>query len=214
MTETLATKLDLSDIQGNIVNGYSRYGYPVARYLFLRLSQEAEGRQFISALASEITTAAAFAQQQEDFRPTTTNIGFTYEGLKALGVSDKTLHSFPEDFSMGMRARVDLLGDNLASGPAYWDPIWQGSAVHIWMSINACDANALEIRYEQIKELIAGFPTIELCQGHRVGSSDRADYQPAAAINDEHGRPTAKEHFGYTDGISNPVFEGQGRSNF
>ncbi len=45
--------------------------------------------------------------------------------------------------------------------------------------------------------------------GHRTTDKDKTQkYQDASALYDENGLPTDKEHFGYSDGISNPFFKG------
>ena len=151
MRVELELDLDLHDIQGNIVKAYGRYGYPMARYFFFRIRKSAGTREFVERVAPLITTAA-----QRDLPAVTTNIGFTYEGLKRLGVPDETLHGFLDAFSMGMKARRSIVGD---TGPNYftnWDPIWNGTVnadsghgdsanrdgtiydqhTHIFMSIN------------------------------------------------------------------------------
>ena len=33
----MISKIDLPDIQGNIVKAYGRYGFPVARYVFYQI---------------------------------------------------------------------------------------------------------------------------------------------------------------------------------
>ena len=43
--------------------------------------------------------------------------------------------------------------------------------------------------------------------GNRGDNGELLDYQEVNVVM-ENGMPTAKEHFGYTDGIGDPVFEG------
>ena len=37
-------------------------------------------------------------------------MAFTWNGLRALGVPDESLETFPEEFREGMAARADILG--------------------------------------------------------------------------------------------------------
>jgi Dyp-type peroxidase family len=206
--------LDLHDIQGNIIKAYPRFGYAYARNFFLRVSDGDAARKFLSALIPTITTAAPWtsggASVVDSQRPAvTTNVAFTYEGLKRLGVPRASLQTFPEEFAMGMSARRDILGDDGPSAPGRWDPIWQNpDPVHLFISINARDRPGLEQRYQQIIDLLPA-NGVELATGHRDKSGSPLPYQDASAIFVD-GEATAREHFGYADGISNPYFKGAG----
>jgi len=213
----MTTNLNLHDIQGNVLKTYARKQFSYARYVFYGIRDAAQGRQFVSDLVHLITTAAPWelpgVDGEELEKPkATTNIAFTYHGLKRLSLPEESLHSFPEEFSMGMRERHDILGDNGSSAPEKWDPVWnkENERVDIWLSINGQNKNAIEERYAQIQNVLADSNggVIQLT-GHRGddGAND-LPYQDAAALRDSEGNPTPKEHFGYTDGISNPFFEG------
>ncbi len=214
----MTTTLDLHDIQGNIVKGYSRYGYPVARYLFFEVKDEAAGRDFVSALVPSITTAAPWARdgsiEDGTQRPqATTNIAFSHPGLEKLGVPQASLSSFPDEFVMGMEARRDILGDDGASAPMKWDPIWQkpGRPVHIIVWFNGQTPGDIEARFEEVQKLVEQTGgQVVLLDGHRGENGQELPYQDASVLLDEQGRPTPKEHFGFTDGISDPYFKGSG----
>ena len=53
----MQTNLDLHDIQGNIVKGYGRYGFPKARYLFFHITHEKKAGEFILKILIDITTS-------------------------------------------------------------------------------------------------------------------------------------------------------------
>jgi len=210
------TVLDLHDIQGNLVKAYGRYGYPKARYIFYSVLDGVKGRKFIKELISLVTTAAPWSAPGSTIghtRPSaTTNIAFTYEGLKHLGVPRQSLQSFPDEFVMGMKARKDILGDDGPSAPENWDPIWcYAEPVHIWISINGQSEEKIAQRYKEINALVEQSQEgIKLLRGHRgENNADDLAYQQASAIYID-GVPSATEHFGYTDGISNPFFKGTG----
>jgi Dyp-type peroxidase family len=216
------TQLDLHDIQGNIVKAYGRYGFPKGRYVLFSVCDGAAGRQFVQALAPTITTSAPWRSSGDrsggaPVPEITTNIAFSYHGLRELGVPRASLQTFPDEFAMGMRARRDILGDDGPSAPEHWDPVWNGETkVDILISINGQDESCLEKRYLEVVGLASeclardGSPGVTLLTGHR-GKDGRADlpYQAASAIYID-GQPTSKEHFGYTDGIGDPFFKGTG----
>lgn len=213
----MVTNLNLHDIQGNVLKTYARQEFSCARYVFFGIKDSARARRFVLDLVPLITTAAPWERGGENDeklpKPTaTTNIAFTYHGLKRLALPEESLHSFPEEFSMGMRERRDILGDTGSSAPEKWDPVWNKSdeRVDIWLSINGQTKDALEERYARIQELLAASEkgVIQLT-GHRGDDgTDDLHFQDAGALLDDEDKPTPEEHFGYTDGISNPFFEG------
>lgn len=213
----MTTELNLQDIQGNVLKTYARHDFLFARYVFFGIDVPAMGRQFVRDLTPLVTTAAPWARPgddgEEEPKPSaTTNIAFSYHGLKRIELPEKSLHSFPEEFSMGMRERGDILGDTGRSAARYWDPVWnkKDQRVDIWLSINGRTLEALEERYAKVLEILANTNrgVIQLT-GHR-GDNGAEDlpYQDAGPLRDDNGNPVPREHFGYVDGISNPFFKG------
>ena len=47
-------------------------------------------------------------------------VAFTWNGLRALGVDEASLATFPEEFRQGMAARAQILGDAGANHPDHW----------------------------------------------------------------------------------------------
>jgi deferrochelatase/peroxidase EfeB len=158
-----------------------------------------------------ITTAATWGDGPDMVkRPECTlNIAFTYNGLKAVEVPRESLRGFPTDFIMGMRARKDILGDDGPSDPQNWDPVWH-KEVHCLVSLNAQRPNFMEERYKWLLQQIDNAEGgVQLLEGHRgADGKDDLAYQEGHVLFDDKGNPTSMEHFGYTDGIGDPVFEG------
>ncbi len=209
----MTQNLDLTDIQGNIVKAYGSSGFFKARYLFLRVDDGDKGRDFVGAITSKVTSANE-KLKGDDALTVTTNMAFTYAGLQALELPTASLVGFPSDFVMGMSKRKDILGDDGPSDPKYWDKIWQ-EKVHIWISINGKTSDVVEERYQWILQQIKATGGVTLLRGHcgEDGNGNAVDdlpYQDASVLYEKDGvTPTAKEHFGYTDGIGDPVFDGQ-----
>ena len=217
----MSAQLDLHDIQGNIVKAYGRYGYPLARYFFFRIRRSAGARAFVERMAPLVTTAA-----RTDLPEVTTNIAFTYQGLRRLGVPKATLHGMSDAFSMGMKERRTIVGD---TGPNYflnWDPVWHGNGdagvdkygqlTHIFVTINGrfepadptdksqvaaalarTEAN-IEKHYQQI---------LALADDVKVDDQDGVELMTGHCSDKGRNEPyqrgvamaEGKEHFGYTD---------------
>ncbi|MEO1422371.1 MAG: peroxidase [Pseudomonadota bacterium] len=227
MTRTLP----LHDIQGNVVRAYGRYHYPFARYFFLHIEDAAAGRRFVNLVRDRVTSGATWTG---DKLAVTFNIGFTFLGLYALSLPTRTLQGMPEEFIDGMKSRAHILGDRdptkraseTTDWDAKWDPVWRDNRdgdgknnVHIWISMNALakpftdqpdDALDAQTRWlvEQCDMLDQ---KVRILSTNGPGGTDL--YQSANAVFETlpDGRkiPTRKEHFGFTDGIGDPAFEGQ-----
>ncbi|MFA5924988.1 MAG: hypothetical protein WC856_27520 [Methylococcaceae bacterium] len=217
----MTKQLDLLDIQGNVIRAYGRFGFPVARYVFLNIKDDGISRDFVGAITKKVTTSVEWGKKDngEIERPKwTVNIAFTYQGMKQLGIPRSSLVGFSPEFVSGMKERKDILGDDGASSPEHWDPIWQENRkkrekdVHIFISLNAQyskDTDLLEESYDWLLSVVRQYQEgVVVLGGHRGDDGTLLDYQDAKIVLDENGLPTAKEHFGYTDGISDPVFEG------
>lgn len=231
----MARTLNLHDIQGNVVRAYGRFAFPFARYFFFNISDAAEGRKFVDEVRQQVTTAARWPEEAK--KPEcTVNIGFSFFGLWQLEVPTRTLKGLPHEFADGMKDRAFVLGDRdtskvAAEDPdwdAHWDPIWRANRttgnggrddVHIWISLNAQlktvgetdPVDALEERTQWLRGLCAASNSgVRLLSG--IGQDGAADFQSANAVFEKQGDmtlPSPKEHFGFADGIGDPVFDGQ-----
>ncbi|HEX8601598.1 MAG TPA: peroxidase, partial [Pseudoduganella sp.] len=206
----MTAELDLMDIQGNLLRAYGRFSFPMARYFFLRVYDAKRGRKFVGDVTRCVTTAANWGSGPGEIeKPTvTTNIAFTYAGLKALELPRASLAGFPPEFATGMKSRQDILGDDGPSAPAHWDKAWHGEPVHIFISINAQQQQYLDLQYELLAKMVEHCDgAVLMVHGHRSGDGTDLAYQDAKIIVED-GKPSSKEHFGYTDGIGDAVFEG------
>ena len=206
--------LDLLDIQGNVVRPYGRFGFPLARYLLLNVHDSKGGRDWLGAMIPRVTTAAAWGTGPGEIpKPVATlNIAINRAGFVALRLPRESMISFPAEFSMGMSERKDIIGDDGRSSPAFWDPVWLGTtpdkAVHVLLTLNARTAGDLSAQYNWVLEqLTASGGAVTLLDGHRSADGKFLPYQEGHLLLED-GKPTPKEHFGYTDGIGDPYFEG------
>jgi Dyp-type peroxidase family len=189
------SKLNETDIQGFVLRGYN---LPFARYLFLHFEDAKRARNLIARLLGDITTG----QRWDKGKPqSTVNIAFTFRGLEHLGLPDATLRSFPFEFQQGMKPRAAILGDTGVNSPEHWDDLWREDRVHAWLGVNAVTMEALDARCLAILAVI-----------EETGGAGALSSQDAAA-EEVNGKPTTREHFGFTDGFGNPDYLGVDRSS-
>ena len=108
--------LEFDDIQHILL---TRAPALAARYEFLSFRDGAGGRAWVSAIKETIHSAASMrAGVDKDKRWVTA--AFTWNGLRALGLDEASLASFPEEFKQGMVARAEMLGDTGLNAPEHW----------------------------------------------------------------------------------------------
>ena len=112
----MVSMLEFEDIQHILL---TRTPALTGRYEFLSFSSASGGRAWLSGILKTVQSAAeVLASVDEDKRWVT--VAFTWNGLKALGVDETSLATFPEEFKQGMPARADILGDTGANHPDNW----------------------------------------------------------------------------------------------
>jgi Dyp-type peroxidase family len=223
----MSARLNLPDIQGDILRAYGRFGFPLARHYFLHIrdGRAAEGRAFIDRIRPRVTSAVRWQVGPDAAAPdavppprSTLNIGFGFFGLVALGLPTRTLSRMPAEFIDGMAKRNVILGDCGSSAPECWEPIWRRSMteesrrVHLWIAIHARSRADMDEADLWLRACISDHAEgVLLLDGQ--GPTGAADHQEASALMetgpDGTPRPSGKEHFGFVDGIGDPVFQGR-----
>jgi Dyp-type peroxidase family len=187
----VTTPLDPGDIQGFVLRGYRMRH---AAYLFHRFPDGPAARAWLSGTVDPVTTA-----EEWDAEPDwCANVGLTHPGLAASGLPADLLDRFPEDFRQGMAARAAAhLGDVGADLPDHWEPEppFATRGVHAFLMLSAQDAGELDRQVQAARER-AGDAGVE-----EVG------HERATALGPPGGE---REHFGFRDGISQPVLRGSG----
>lgn len=191
------TRLELADIQ-DIVIGYRRL--PHARYLFLHLGPAEKARHWLAGVAGQITTA----DRSRTSTAPALNVGLTWAGLAALGLAEQTLYSFPEEFRMGMACRAQQLGDIHANHRRHWDGAGPGSTLlHAVAIVHAATPDDLDQKCKQVRYDLAGYgEVVHEEDGHRLGDDD------PGSTGGKQDKSRSREHFGFVDGLSQPVVEG------
>src|SRR3954452_6908895 len=184
--------LEFDDIQHILL---TRTPAITGRYEFLTFDTPDGGRAWLSALLDKTQSATdATATMDESDRWVT--LAFTWNGLRALGVPDDSLQTFPEEFRTGMAARADILGDTGANAPENWVGGLAGDDLHaIAILFSRTD--------EQCRRSIAEHDKL-LARTDGVRSLSFLDLNATPPFNYAH------DHFGYRDRLSQPVMKGTG----
>ena len=213
-TAASATVLDVSDIQGVILRGYSHH--PYIRFFVLRIRDVAGAKQLCRSLAGEgappltVTTS----RQWKIRPPYCLNLAVTSSGLKKLAGEDgyETIQQGtssalfdPFDTGAAEPKTAASIGDREESAPEHW---WKNGnwklpgaptnddldlLVGLYTS-NAPDRETFAQKFlAMIPGAAAGTPAVV-----------PAFVQDSDPLPDDAGRPTEKIHFDYVDGISQP----------
>src|SRR3982075_98261 len=108
--------LEYDDIQHILL---TRAPALTGRYEFLSFRNAAGGRAWLSAILETVQSAATM-QASVDQNKRWVTVAFTWNGLRALGVDEASLATFPEEFRQSMVERAPLLGDTGNNHPDHW----------------------------------------------------------------------------------------------
>jgi hypothetical protein len=75
-------------------------------------------------------------------------IAFTWNGLRAVGVDEGSLSTFPEEFRQGMAARAEILGDTGGNAPENWVGELASPDLHAIAILFARDAAEHALKFE------------------------------------------------------------------
>ncbi len=215
--------IETGEVQGNVLYAYGDC-FPFARYVLLRITHPASARTVIRGWVNETTfgrrpwddaasrglnggTAGTVPRAARD-RPHV-NLGFTFEGLQALGVADQILYAFPQDFREGAHTRATANGDIGDSSADHWIPGYgRGHVLLVVHATSGSDRDELVDRLiaasTRSMEVLHDLPAARLQSGRPLTTSedDRIKTHPLACNSS-----LAREHFGFSDGCSQPAIE-------
>jgi len=186
MEEFSMVELEREDIQGIVVSSYKHL--PCTTYLLLRINNAAAARAWIANRIPEVTSSEA------KHAALSINLAFTYSGLKTLELKPDTLARFSFPFQEGMDAgyRSRLLGDTNENEPKGWD--WGTSANRVDILLMVFGKDSAVVDAEVLRQQAAG----------DQGGLMKVKALPAGREKGTH------EHFGFADGIGQPVMQGTG----
>ncbi len=205
--------LDLADIQGFIVRGYRM---PMVRHFLLTVVDPSAARKLLGRLVSgdesdapQMTTAedwhvgfepgphdntAALPRRKPDY---CLNVAITWQGMIALEIKQHvptvSFQSF-DAFTEGAAQRAKLVGDIGPSGPEHWIDAFRQNGDHAIVTLHAISPDAMNTYTARLATLFSEHNAFrEIWRQDGMALIEMQNGQPV---------PTAKVHFGYTDGIS------------
>ncbi|HYJ04515.1 MAG TPA: hypothetical protein VEX43_05235 [Chthoniobacterales bacterium] len=200
---------DFPDIQGFILHGYNM---PKSRHFVLTIGQVEAALEFLTALTSgagalSITTAERWPR---GVKPEyALNLGLTARGLEALELPT-VLNINQGNFSSflaGAVAAAPSVGDVGPNSPDNWVTklnTANADRAHLLLSLYTNTALDRDFYSTQLREMFArvipapGAPDSDVLEW---------DVDPYVFVDPVSGESFRKIHFGYTDGISNPIID-------
>ncbi len=179
--------IELDDIQALILR--SRPVPYFGTNVLLQINDRQTGREMIKKLLPLI----ASAENWHEATDASATIAFTYEGLKALGLPEDSLRSFPQSFREGMAARARHLNDVNENAPDKWQKPFGTGKIHAAVNIIADSEDKWKAKLEEARR--------ELKKLEGINVLVEADFAATEEV---------KNVFGFRDGISNPDIEGSG----
>ena len=111
---TATPAYDRANVQGGILRSYDNISH--GRLLLIAFDGSAAAAAFLGRLIPQVTRD----DQELSSGELVTNVAFTYEGLRAVGLNETQLAWFPQEFREGMEARASVLGDLRMNHPRRW----------------------------------------------------------------------------------------------
>ena len=180
--------MDKKDIQGLLVSDHNELSG--GAFLLLEITHSKNVRQWLKGFIPQVTHG-------EDLAGTLRHqIAFTYSGLQKLGADEFIDYGLAVEFTQGMTAdfRRPILGDVRENAPENWH--WGGPnnpAVDLVVMVYADTDEMARRSIDQLKQSF-------------VGGGLRLAHELDSLQN-----PGEREHFGFRDGISQPVISAFGQ---
>jgi Dyp-type peroxidase family len=201
-------KLEKPDIQALIFRGYKQLH--AASYILLQIKSADDAKKYFRYLITKITTADITGNKfvKSNDPTNAVNIAFSSSGLKKLGLDKNELSTFSREFLEGIsyvddvtkiEERSTLLGDTGFSHPKnwYWGNNEDEKRVDCILMLFAKDNLALQDLKSDVDGEYNENAFKEICLPQTY--EDRS--------------PEKKEHFGFRDGISQPIINGFGKTD-
>src|SRR5881394_1274230 len=184
--------LEFDDIQHLVL---TRVPAITGRYEFLSFRQPSQGRAWLAGIIDKVASAQA-VRDGVDSEGRWVSVAFTGPGLRALGVDEASLASFPEEFRQGMVARSQVLGDTGINHPDRWIGGLDRPDLHAIAILFARNAEERQRVTGEHAAYLARTPGVDVLSTLDLDAIPPFDH--------------ARDHFGYRDRLSQPEIEGTG----
>jgi Dyp-type peroxidase family len=186
MLKTYVPALEVSDIQATVLR--PRPSPYRGEYVILRIEDAGQGREMLRRMIPHVAPADDWWLPR---LPGWLGIAFTYAGLKALGVPQASLDSFPVEFRQGMAARAAILHDFADNAPGNWEYPFGTADMHVALAIYSSNEKNLNEVLERARQSHHDLAHISVV--FRMQFSEL---------------PGGRNPFGFKDGLHNPHVEG------
>ena len=184
--------LELDDLQHIVI---TRVPALTGRYEFLSFQQPAQGRAWLKGILDKVASVQE-ARDSIEREQRWVSVAFTWQGLRALGVDEQELATFPEEFRQGMVARAEMLGDTGRNHPDRWIGGLASPSLHAIAILFARNPAERQRATKEHRTFLATISGVEV-----LSSLDLDGFPPFEYAHD---------HFGYRDRISEAQIEGSG----
>src|SRR6516162_4225236 len=123
------------------------------RYEFMSFRNPTGGRAWLSGIREKVQSAADVRASAEKEKRWVT-VAFTWNGLRALGMDETSLATFPEEFRQGMAARWQAIGDTGTNHPDNWIGGLAGPKLHAIAILFARDAAQRDLSVREHQALL------------------------------------------------------------
>lgn len=197
----MSVHVETSEIQGNVLYAYG-LTFPRALHTLLAIR---DARQAQVALADWMRHVTFGRRPGPLNRAPHVNLAFTYDGLAALGVPERLLLEFPDDFREGAPARSHAFaGDRALNAADHWEPAF--GATHVLLSVHAtCVAHARRCSRGLLMHARGAFDVLTTVE---TGLLDTDGTPVDHAFDVSCSSAPLREHFGFADGCSQPAIQG------
>ena len=187
MTAKSTVTLELDDIQAGALE--PRPVPYAGLYQILRVDDRHAGRELLRRLIPYLDSVASFNPKI----PVSLAVALSFQGLKALGVPEGSLTTFPPEFRQGMAARAAELGDVGENAPEHWEKPLGSQDSHLVVVGLAPDTARLEAAFRYARDAAHDLlGVVPIWQQHVHAATD------------------LRNMFGFADGIAHPAVEGTG----
>ncbi|WP_270260844.1 Dyp-type peroxidase [Kocuria marina] len=178
--------LQLDDIQSLILR--SRPEPYVGIHAGLRVDTPEGGRALLGRLVEYVPSAQDWTADMHAW----TGVAISHAGLKAMGLPEESLASFPLPFRQGMAARAGQLMDTGENAPETWEEFYKDDSLHVAVTIYADSEESLADAVEKALGYLEEIDGVTLLGTHAFEAPDAAN------------------PFGYHDSLSQPLVAGVG----
>lgn len=191
------TTINLDEVQGIVFSGYNT---PMARasYYLLRITDSTKTKVWIKDMvASGQVSGGDEKKYKSNDSPNRLNLAISYPGFCKLEKDEAKRYSFELSFREGMNSehRSALLGDRGPNDPEQWSWGNGDKEVDILLILFSKDD---AIHSDSCSSLEKGLEAAGLSLIERLDAG--------AQVKNQHGK--ILEHFGFADGISDPLVDG------